>query len=729
VEEEVSVKIGGMTCAMCVKAIEAALSDLKGVKHVSVNLATESARIVFDPKQVSTREIGEVIEGIGYRFIGVEGEEEVEAIEEEMQHIAKLKRKFAVAASIGAVLLILAHTKPVAIPYGFVGFILSTPAVYYSGKEMFSAALRALKHKTLNMDVMYSMGVGSAYLASVAATLGFLPPDYLFYETSVMLLAFLLLGRMLESIARGKTSDAIRRLAGLQAKTAAVIRDGKEVRVRVEDVRVGDIVVVRPGERIPVDGVVIEGESYVDESIVSGEAIPVLKKVGDEVIGATINKNGVLKVRATRVGKDTYISQIIRLVEQAQNTKPRIQRVADTIVAYFIPVVLFIAITSFIYWYLAGKSSLAFTSLVAVLVVACPCAFGLATPTALTVGMGKGAELGILIKSGEVLEVARKITTVVFDKTGTLTKGKPEVTDVIGSREVLAYAASAEKMSEHPVAEAIVEKARKEGVEIYEPESFEAIAGKGVIAEINENRILVGNRMLMRDVEIDEEIEKTVEKLESEAKTVVMVAVNSRVVGVIGVADTIKESAKDAIEELHKSGRKAIMITGDNRRTAEAIARELGIDDVLAEVMPHEKAEEVRRLQESGEVVAFVGDGINDAPALAQADIGMALGSATDVAMESGEVVLVRDDLRDVVAAIQLSEKTLSKIKQNIFWAIVYNAALIPAAAGLFYSITGVLFRPEWAGAAMALSSVSVVTNSLLMKGYVPPIRRHVKTV
>ncbi len=735
-EKEVDVKIGGMTCAMCAKTIETAIRELKGVKDVTVNLAAEKARIVFDPRITSIQDIKKVIEETGYKFIGVEGEGLIDTEKTAREeHIVQLKKRFFVATIVGSILLILTYGKYVGLPkipnLAWLGFVLSTPVMYYSGKDMFSAAFRALRHKTLNMDVMYSMGVGSAYLASIASTLGLLPSDYLFYETAVLLLAFLLLGRTLEAIAKVKTSEAIKKLIGLQAKTAVVVRNGKEVEVPVEEVKVGDIVIVKPGEKIPVDGFVVEGESYVDESMVTGEPIPRLKKRGDTVVGATINKNGVLKIEAKKVGEDTLLSQIIKLVEQAQSTKPPIQRIADKIVAYFIPVVLAIAISSFVYWHFiaAMPAVFAFTTLISVLVVACPCAFGLATPTALTVGMGKGAELGILIKNSEALEVARKITTVVFDKTGTLTKGKPEVTNIVAlngtdESEVLRLAASAEMRSEHPIAEAIVRKAESKSIEIIEPERFEVLAGKGVIATINGMKVLVGNKMLMAEYTNTREVERVVEKLESEAKTAVLVALDGKIVGVIGVADTVKESAKDAIEWLHRMGKKVVMITGDNRRTAEAIARELGIDEVLAEVLPHDKAEEVKGLQEKGEVVAFVGDGINDAPALAQADVGIAIGSGTDIAIESGEIVLIRDDLRDVVAAIQLSEKTLSKIKQNLFWAMVYNAALIPAAAGLFYPLAGIIFRPEWAGAAMALSSVSVVTNSLLMKNYIPPIRR-----
>ncbi|ADC64915.1 heavy metal translocating P-type ATPase [Ferroglobus placidus DSM 10642] len=733
-EKVVNVRIGGMTCSACAKTIERALSNLPGVKSVSVNLATETAKVVFVPEETSLEEIRKAIEEVGYRFLGISEEEKIE----KEDHIKVLKKKLAFAAVIGSILLVIQYGKFVGFQLekeliGVVQFLLAAPVMVYSGKDMFLSAIRSLRHKNLNMDVMYSLGVGSAFTASVFSTLGFLPEDYLFYETAVLLLAFLLLGRTLEAIAKGKTSEAIKKLIGLQAKKATVVRDGKEVEVDVGEVRVGDVIVVKPGEKIPVDGIVIEGESYVDESMITGEPIPNLKRVGDEVVGGTINKNGVLKIRATRVGSETVLAQIIKLVEEALGSKPPIQRLADKIVTYFIPVVLSIAIGSFVYWYFIAKAPalFAFTTLVAVLVIACPCAFGLATPTALTVGMGKGAELGILIKNGEALEIARKVSVVVFDKTGTLTKGKPEVTDVIafsdgGEREVLKIAASAEKRSEHPLAEAILRKAKSEGIEIEEPEKFEFLAGKGVVASLNGDRILVGSRQLMieKGLSFDGKVEEVLRKLEEEAKTAILVALNGRIVGVIGIADTIKETAKEAIEELHKMGKKVAMMTGDNRRVAEAIARKLGIDEVLAEVLPHQKAEEVKKLQEKGEIVAFVGDGINDAPALAQADLGIAMGSGTDIALESGDIVLMRDDLRDVVAAIQLSEKTLSKIKQNLFWAMIYNTSLIPVAAGALYPIFGVVFKPEFAGLAMAMSSVSVVTNSLLMKNYVPPIKR-----
>jgi len=724
------IKIGGMTCASCVRTIETALRELPGMLDVKVNLATEKATVSYDPALVNMDDIQKTIEEFGYRFLGVEGEESID-IEKEVRerHLKDMKRKLIVAWTFGGIMAFMNYRWLFGLDFEiphmlWIQFILATPVIVYSGKEIFLKAVRSLRNKTLNMDVMYAMGVGSAYMASILATVGVLPKEYNFYEASVLLLAFLLLGKYLEHVAKGRTSEAIKKLMSLQAKKATVIRDGKEVEVPIAQVRVGEVVIVKPGEKIPVDGVVIEGESYVDESMITGEPIPNLKKKGDEVIGGTINKNSVLKIEAKRVGGDTVLAQIIKLVEEAQNTRPPIQRIADRIVTYFIPVVLVIALVSFVYWYFIAKEPLlfAFTTLISVLVIACPCAFGLATPTALTVGMGKGAEMGILIKNGEVLEIARKATIVLFDKTGTLTKGKPEVTDVIAldmeEKELLGLVASAEKRSEHPLGEAIVRKAQELGLELEEPEQFEAITGKGVRARVSGREVLAGNRKLFREngYVIDDNIEKILHKLEDEAKTAVMVAIDGKIVGVIGIADTIKEGAREAIEELHKMGKKVGMITGDNRRTAEAIARQLNIDYVLAEVLPQDKANEVKKLQERGEVVIFVGDGINDAPALAQADVGIAVSSGTDIAMESGDIVLMKNDLRDVVRAIKLSQKTLSKIKQNFFWALVYNTILIPAAAGALYPTFGIIFRPEWAAAAMAMSSVSVVTNSLLLK-------------
>lgn len=654
--------------------------------------------------------------------------EETHDIEGELREktLREMKRKLAVAWSIGIALfasmqasrfgLEMPHLMPLQ-------FVLATLAIAYAGRGIFGKALSSLRHRTLTMEVMYSLGIGSAYFASVLAAAGIIPTEFNFYEASVLLMAFLLLGRYLETGAKGRTSEAIKKLMGLQAKRATVLRDGREVVVPLSEVRVGDVVIVKPGERIPVDGIVLEGESYVDESMITGESMPSIKRKGDEVIGGTINENSVLKIEAKRVGRDTVLAQIIRLVEEAQNTKPPIQRLADKIVVYFIPAVLTIALLSFAYWYfVAGKPLLfAFTTLLSVLVIACPCAFGLATPTALTVGMGKGAEMGILIKNGEVLEIARKATVVLFDKTGTLTKGKPEVTDVIafgmGEEELLKLVASAERRSEHPLGEAVVRKAGELGLELWEPEGFEAITGKGVRAVVSGRKVLAGNRKLMVESGLNlDEVEETLKKLENEAKTAVIVAVDGKITGVLGIADTIKEGAREAIEELRRMGKKVGMITGDNRRTAEAIGRALGVDYVLAEVMPGEKASEVKKLQEKGEIVIFVGDGLNDAPALARADIGIAIGNATDIAMESGDIVLMRNDPLDVVKAIKLSQKTLGKIKQNIFWAMFYNAVLIPFAAGLAFVLFGIEFRPEWAAGAMSMSSVSVVTNSLLLK-------------
>ncbi|AEC52490.1 heavy-metal transporting P-type ATPase [Pyrococcus sp. NA2] len=725
-----TIRIGGMTCVSCARTIETALKELPGVLDVKVNFATEKASISYNPTLVDINDIKKTIEEFGYKFLGIEDEKSID-IEKEVREklLNDMKRKLIVAWVFGGIITLLTYKWLFGLDFEiphllWVEFILATPVIMYSGKEIFLKAATSLRHKVLNMDVMYSIGVGSAYIASVLATVGILPKEYNFYEASVLLLAFLLLGRYLEYVAKGRTSEAIKKLMALQAKKATVIRAGREVQIPITKVRVGDIVIVKPGERIPVDGIVIEGESYVDESMITGESIPKLKKKGDEVIGGTINKNSVLKIEAKRVGRDTILAQIIKLVEEAQNAKPPIQRIADKIVTYFIPAVLVIGLLSFIYWYFIAKEPFlfAFTTLITVLVVACPCAFGLATPTALTVGIGKGAEIGILIKNGEVLEIARKATTVLFDKTGTLTKGKPEVTDIlafgINEKDLLKLVASAEKRSEHPLGEAIVRKARELGLKLEEPEQFEVITGKGIRAKVQGKEVLAGNRRLFEEngYVTNNNIEETLHKLEDEAKTAIIVGINGKIVGVIGIADTIKEHAKEVIRELQRMGKKVGIITGDNKRTANAIARQLNVDYVLAEVLPQDKANEVKKLQERGEVVIFVGDGINDAPALAQADVGIVVSSGTDIAMESGDIVLMRNDIRDVIKAIKLSQKTLSKIRQNFFWAMIYNTLLIPVAAGALYPKLGITFKPEWAAAAMALSSISVVMNSLMLR-------------
>jgi Cu+-exporting ATPase len=610
---------------------------------------------------------------------------------------------------------------------------VATPAFAYLASPIFLLAYRSLKNRVLNMDVMYSMGIGVAYGASVLGTFGIvLTPDFMFYETALMLAGFLMLGRYLEARAKGRTGDAIRKLMNLAPRMATVVRAGGEAEIPVAEVVPGNLVVVKPGDRIPVDGEVVEGESYVDESMITGEPIPVLKKSGAPVVGGTLNTNSVLRFRATRVGKETVIAQIIRLVEDAQGSKPPVQRIADRAVTYFIPAVLTIAVLSFAFWYfLAGQTLLfALTALISVLVIACPCALGLATPTAVTVGIGRGAELGVLIKRGEALEIPERITAVVFDKTGTLTIGKPSVTDLvpvgISGETLLSLAASVERNSEHPLAEAILREAARRGLPLQESTSFDTIGGKGVVAQILGEEVLIGNRALMRErgIAVGEEADRGTTALEAEGKTVMMVSAGGQVAGSIAVADTLKASAAETIRRLRAMDLEVLMITGDNARTAGSIARRLGIERVVAEVLPAEKVSEVKKLQREGKVLAFVGDGINDAPALAQADLGVAIGSGTDVAIESGDIVLVRDNLIDVVAAIELSRKVMTRIKENLFWAFAYNTALIPVAAGLLYPFFGITFRPEFAGLAMAMSSVTVVSLSLLLKGYIPPARR-----
>lgn len=693
------VKIGGMSCAMCAKAVEEAISRVPGVRSVSVNLATGTASVVCDG--VPVEEIRRVVEEIGYSFEGVEEEE------------LKLKG-FIFAALAGAAIFVL-NTLNI---HPIFQLLIAAPTLLYAGREIFSSAARSLRHGMLNMDVMYSIGIGSSFTASLLATAGILPDEYVIYDTAVLLLAFLLLGRSLEESAKRRSAEAIRKLASLQANRAVVLRDGEEVEVPVSDVRVGDVVIVKPGDVIPVDGVVIEGESYVDESVISGEFMPVLKKKGDEVVGGSVNKNGVLKIEARRVGEETLLSRIVRLVEEAMSTKPKVQRVADRVVSYFIPVVIAIALASFVYWY-SVSPFLAFTTLISVLVVACPCAFGLATPTAVAVGIGKAAEMGILIKSGEALERVSSVTFVVFDKTGTLTKGVAEVTDIVAFEDnALAKAASAELRSEHPIAEAIVRRAREAGLEIVEAEEFSAYPGRGVVARVNGEVVVVGTPKFVEEMGCEvSEVEDVLAKFEAEGKTGVVVASGGRVVGVLGIADEVREEAARCVEELKRMGKKVAMVTGDRWGVARAVAAKLKIDEVVAEVLPQHKVEFVRRLQERGEVVTFVGDGVNDAPALAQADVGIAM-NKTNVAAESADIVLVRDDLFSLIDAIKLSERTLGKIKQNIFWATFYNSLLIPIAAGVAYPFTGVIFKPEWAALAMAMSSVSVVTNSLLLKRY-----------
>jgi len=734
VNETVILQIGGMTCAICEKTVTEALKHLDGVVNATVNLATEKASITYNQRMVSLADIKKAVEDAGYQYISVEGGEDL-AIEVRERDLHAKRIKIYVGFLVGIPLMILMYVHPnISMELvSYLSLIISAPTFIYISFPIFRAGYQALRNKSLTMDVMYSMGIGVAFGASVLGTFEvILTREFLFYETAVLLAAFLTLGRYMEAKAKGKTSDAIKKLAGLQVKTALVIRDGKEIEVSIEDVQLDDVVFVKPGEKIPVDGVVLNGESYVDESMVTGEPLPVVKNTGSTVIGGTLNTNSVLSVKAMKVGKDTLLAQIIKLVEEAQGSRPPVQRIADAAVSYFIPVVLTIAVVSFFIWYVLLGSSLLFSlsALISILVIACPCALGLATPTAVTVGIGRGAELGILIKNGEALEVSEKISTMVFDKTGTLTKGKPEVTDIIGfdvkDKLVLEYAASVENNSLHPLAQAIVNKAKEEGISLQNTSGFDTFAGKGVQATVNGIFVLIGNRLFFKEqgIVIPATVEGMLDGLETKGKSVMFIAFDQTLVGLISIADVVKETTTSALYQLKQMGLQLVMITGDNARTAKAIAQQIGIDIVRAEVLPQEKASEVKKLQAAGEVVAFVGDGINDAPALAQADVGIAIGSGTDIAIESGEIVLVKGDLLDAVAAVQLSRKVMTRIKQNLFWAFAYNAALIPVAAGMLFPFFGVTFRPEFAGLAMALSSVTVVTLSLLLKNYMPPAKK-----
>lgn len=610
-------------------------------------------------------------------------------------------------------------------------FLLATPVQFVAGWRYYRGTWNAIQNRNANMDTLISVGTSAAWGYSTIVT--FTPSLFsggdVYFDTAAVIIALILLGRLFEDLAKGKASEAIRKLMGLQPRVARVVRDDLEVEVPVEQVKVGDTVVVRPGERIPVDGEVVEGYSSVDEKMITGESIPAEKQVGDQVIGATINKSGLLKFKATKVGADTMLSQIIKLVEEAQVARAPIQRLADLVASYFVPAVIVIASVSFIIWNLLGQGfTFALGVFIAVLIIACPCALGIATPTAIMVGTGKGAENGILIKGGEYLEKAHKLDTIVFDKTGTLTKGEPSLTDAVAfapydEDQVLEFAASAESGSEHPLGEAILRAARERGLNVPSLESFEALPGRGVAATCSGKKVLLGNCRLMSENAISIiQAENNIRELENEGKTVMLTAIDGKLAGFIGVADTIKENSKAAVRQLRNIGLEVIMLTGDNERTAKAIAKQVGIDRVMAEVLPADKAEAIKKLQSEGKVVGMVGDGINDAPALAQSDIGIAIGSGTDVALETGGIVLIRDDLRDVVASIQLSKQTVGKIKQNLFWAFFYNVAFIPVAAGLLYPTFGILLNPMFAAAAMAFSSVTVVTNSLLLRRFTPKI-------
>jgi len=740
--------VRGMTCGSCVARVEAALKSVPGVVLASVNLASEKATVEY-LEGTEIADLRRAVKDAGYELGGA-AETLEDVTEASRREINKVRDRFIVAVTLAVIIMALMWT-PHFTGMEYLLWALATPVQFWAGLRFYRGAWGALKHRTADMNTLIAVGTSAAYFYSMVAV--FFPGLFqagglelhLYFDTSAMIIALILLGRFLEARAKGQTSAAIKRLIGLQPKTAMVVRDDKEVKIPVEEVQVGDLILVRPGERVPVDGIIRQGSPAIDESMVTGESLPVEKKEGDEVIGATINKTGSFQFEANRVGRDTTLARIVRLVEEAQGSKAPIQRLADVIASYFVPVVIGIAIITFSVWYFFGPSpslTYAFLNFIAVLIIACPCALGLATPTAIMVGTGKGAEHGILIRSAEALERFYKIDTLLLDKTGTLTEGKPRVTDIIAvsphsQEEVLGLAASVEHDSEHPLGEAVVRAARERGLTISPASDFKAIPGHGAEALMDSKKLLLGNLKLMKDREISlEGLEEKAEALWNDGKTVIFLGVDGRGVGIVGLADTLKPNARAVVAEIRRMGIEVAMVTGDNRRTAGAIAREAGIDRVLAEVLPEHKSEEVKKLQGEGRVVAMVGDGINDAPALAQADVGIAIGTGTDVAMETGDITLIGGDLSGIATAISLSRRTIRTIKQNLFWAFAYNTILIPVAAGILYLAfhsngvpTGLRFilgdygflNPILAAAAMAASSITVVSNSLSLRGFKPP--------
>ncbi len=743
----VTIPIGGMTCAACAQRIEKGLSKLNGVVMASVNFATEKATVAYDPQKVRLSALRQTIEKLGYKALSTEKNTVDEDKLRKEKEIRMMWIKFIVSATFGIPLLYIAMApmltfvnlpiprflQPMSYPlvYALTEILLTIPIVI-AGNRFYRVGFKALLKRSPNMDSLIAIGTTAAigyslYSTYQIATGHFVSVDKLYFETAGVIITLIMLGKTLEAVSKGRTSEAIKKLMGLAPKNAIVIHDGQEVETPIDEVEIGDIILVKPGEKIPVDGIVLEGSTTVDESMLTGESMPIDKKAGDKVFAATINANGVIRFEAKKVGADTALSQIIKLVEDAQGSKAPIAKMADIVSGYFVPVVCVIAVLVFAAWLLGGESlSFALTAFVSVLVIACPCALGLATPTAIMVGTGKGAEYGILIKGGEALETTHKINTIVFDKTGTITEGKPEVTDILPAGDItkerlLQLAASAEKGSEHPLGAAIVRGAEKENLTFIKGEEFSAIPGRGIEVIIDGVKMLIGNKKLMgeRDISLMELTAES-DRLAGEGKTPMYVAMNGKIAGIIAVADVVKESSANAIKKLNEMGIEVAMITGDNKKTAEAIAKQVGITRVLAEVLPQDKSSEVKKLQAEGRKVAMVGDGINDAPALTQADVGIAIGSGTDVAMESADIVLMKSDLMDVPTAIQLSKSTIRNIKQNLFWAFGYNTAGIPIAAGLLYLFGGPLLNPVIAAGAMALSSVSVLTNALRLKRFKP---------